>query len=90
MLSKSRLHVTNYLGNLGYYIMRYGFHEGHTSYRADPIATACIFGLKSVEEIENAFRDNLYRTLVNHFTEEDANRTIGGQPLSMGDTKFGH
>jgi hypothetical protein len=32
-----------------YYIMRYGFYEGHTDYRADPIAIACIFGLKSLE-----------------------------------------
>jgi len=54
-----------------YYIMRYGFYEGHTDYRADPIAIACIFGLKSVEEIENAFRGSLYRTLINHFTEEN-------------------
>ncbi len=52
-----------------YYIMRYGFYEGHTSYRADPIAIACIFKLKSVEEIENAFRGSLYRTLINHFTD---------------------
>ena len=52
-----------------YYIMRYGFYEGHTDYRADPIAIACIFGLKSVEEIENAFQGSLYRTLINHFTD---------------------
>jgi hypothetical protein len=52
-----------------YYIMRYGFYEGHTSYRADPIAIACIFKLKSVEEIENAFRGSLYRALINHFTD---------------------
>jgi hypothetical protein len=58
-----------------YYIMRYGFYEGHTDYRADPIAIACIFGLKSVEEIENAFQGSLYRTLINHFTEES---TTGG------------
>lgn len=54
-----------------YYIMRYGFYEGHTDYRADPIAIACIFGLKSLEEIESAFEGNLYRTLINHFTEEN-------------------
>jgi hypothetical protein len=57
-----------------YYIMRYGFYEGHTKYRADPIATACIFGLKSVEEIEDAFRGSLYRALTNHFTEEGVTR----------------
>ena len=54
-----------------YYIMRYGFYEGHTDYRADPIAIACIFGLKSLEEIESAFQGNLYSTLINHFTEEN-------------------
>ena len=54
-----------------YYIMRYGFYEGHTDYRADPIAIACIFGLKSVEEIENAFKGSLYKTLTSHFTKEN-------------------
>lgn len=54
-----------------YYIMRYGFYEGHTDYRADPIVIACIFGLKSVEEIENAFQGSLYKTLINHFTKEN-------------------
>jgi hypothetical protein len=54
-----------------YYIMRYGFYEGHTSYRADPIAIACVFGLKSVGETEGAFRGRLYTALTRHFTEED-------------------
>jgi hypothetical protein len=52
-----------------YYILRYGFYEGHTDYRADPIAIACIFGLRSVEEIGNAFRGNLHSVLTSHFTE---------------------
>ncbi|RPH90234.1 MAG: hypothetical protein EHM72_19375, partial [Calditrichaeota bacterium] len=30
------------------YIMRYGFYEGHTDWRTDPIALTFIFGLKSV------------------------------------------
>ena len=50
-----------------YYAMRYGFYEGHTDYRADPIAIAFIFGLKSIEEIEKGFNGNLYRELTNHF-----------------------
>ncbi len=54
-----------------YYIMRYGFYEGHTSYRADPIAIAFIFGLRSVDEIESAFKGRLFETLTNHFTEEN-------------------
>ena len=53
------------------YVMRYGFYEGHTSNRVDPIAIACIFILKSVEEIGNAFQGSLYKSLINHFTEED-------------------
>jgi hypothetical protein len=50
-----------------YYIMRYGFYEGHTSYRSDPIAIAFIFGLKSLPEIEAAFKGNLYEILLSHF-----------------------
>ncbi|MCU0914304.1 MAG: hypothetical protein MUC88_07070 [Planctomycetes bacterium] len=53
-----------------YYIMRYGFYEGHTRYRADPIAVACIFGLKTVEEIQEAFRGRLYEALTHHFMAE--------------------
>ncbi len=52
---------------LPYYIMRYGFYEGHTDYRCDPIAIAFIFGLKSIEEINTPFEGNLYNTLINHY-----------------------
>ncbi|MBC8278780.1 MAG: hypothetical protein H8E46_11155 [FCB group bacterium] len=51
-----------------YYIMRYGFYEGHTDYRADPIAIAFIFGLRSLEEIESAFPGELYERLTKHYT----------------------
>ncbi len=51
-----------------YYVMRYGFYEGHTDYRADPIAIAWIFGLRSLEEIEAAFGGELDRALTRHFT----------------------
>ena len=68
---KEKLTSFHFSEMVPYYIMRYGFYEGHTDYRADPIAIACIFGLKSVEEIENAFPGNLYRILIDHFTEED-------------------
>ncbi|UCF05910.1 MAG: hypothetical protein JSV33_02410 [bacterium] len=57
-----------------FYIMRYGFYEGHTGYRADPISISLIFGLKSMEEIENAFEGVLYKKLTNHFTKEDLNK----------------
>ena len=51
-----------------YYIMRYGFYEGHTDYRADPIAIAWIFGLRSLEQIESVFEGALHNVLVRHFT----------------------
>lgn len=54
-----------------YYVMRYGFYEGHTDYRADPIVIAFIFGLKSLEEIESIFNGNLYEVLTTHFTKEN-------------------
>jgi len=46
-----------------YYIMRYGFYEGHTDYRADPISIAWIFGLRSLEQIEAAFEGKLDEAL---------------------------
>ena len=52
-----------------YYIMRYGFYEGHTDYRADPIAIAFVFGLRSLKEIDNIFQGKLYKALSNHFVE---------------------
>ena len=51
------------------YIMRYGFYEGHTFWRADPIAISFIFGLKSLEEIDQIADGKLYDLLTNHFTE---------------------
>jgi hypothetical protein len=54
-----------------FYIMRYGFYEGHTGYRADPIAVSLIFGLRSLEEIEKAFEGNMYKALTEHFTREN-------------------
>lgn len=53
-----------------YYIMRYGFYEGHTEYRAEPIAIAWLFGIKSLEDIEKAFSGRLYETLTEQFTKE--------------------
>jgi len=53
-----------------YYIMRYGFYEGHTEYRADPIAIAFIFGLKSLKKIDDIFKGNLYSILTEHHISE--------------------
>ena len=44
-LEKKLTHI-GFSEMLPYYIMRYGFYEGHTSYRADPIAIAFVFGLR--------------------------------------------
>lgn len=51
-----------------YYIMRYGFYEGHTAYRVDPITLAVMFGLKAVTEVEQAFAGQLDRVLTTHYT----------------------
>jgi hypothetical protein len=52
---------------LPYYVMRYGFYEGHTSYRADPLAISFIFGLRTLEQLEAVFKGNLYTVLTRHF-----------------------
>jgi hypothetical protein len=39
---------------VAFLINRYGFYEGATPYRADPLAIAFIFGLKNLEELCNA------------------------------------
>lgn len=49
-----------------YYIQRYGFYEGHTDYRADPIVLAYIFGLRTLEELYNAFDGKIYENIFNH------------------------
>ncbi len=53
-----------------YYIMRYGFYEGHTEYRTEPIAISWIFGLKSLVQIEASFPGKLDRVLTEHFTRQ--------------------
>ena len=51
------------------YIMRYGFYEGHTFWRTDPISLSFIFGLRELAEIEKVFKGELYNQLSHHFTE---------------------
>jgi len=53
---------------MAYYIQRYGFYEGHTGWRADPIAISFIFGLRTIEEIDRAFEGDLYEVLTAHHT----------------------
>jgi len=49
---------------VAYYIQRYGFYEGDTGYRADPVALALIFGLKSIQELDGAFEGQLHEVLM--------------------------
>ena len=53
-----------------HYIMWYGFYEGHTQWRADPLAIAFIFGLRSLEALEKAFPGRLYQVMTKHFSRE--------------------
>ena len=55
-----------------FYIMRYGFYEGHTGFRADPLAVVFIFGLRTVDELERAFEGHLYEVIVGHHLRDDA------------------
>jgi len=55
---------------VAFYIMRYGFYEGHTAWRADPIAVSFVFGLRSFEELAGLFGDDLYERLTRHYTIE--------------------
>ncbi len=49
-----------------YYIQYYGFYEGHTEYRADPIKLAFLFGMKSIDELYEVFGDQLYKRIKAH------------------------
>jgi hypothetical protein len=52
---------------LPYYIMRYGFYEGHTGYRTDPVSIAFIFGIIELEEIDSCIGGDMYDYLTGHF-----------------------
>ena len=47
-----------------HYITWYGFYEGRTPWRTDPIALAFIFGLRTLDEIEAAFPGRLYELMI--------------------------
>ena len=63
-----KLSILNISEMLPYYIMKHGFYEGHSGYRADPIAISYIFGYKSLSELEDIYPGKLYRILTDHFT----------------------
>jgi hypothetical protein len=62
-----------------FYAMRYGFYEGHTGYRADPVVAAFLFGLRTLEELEKAFPGSLDRALTEPFTRPPADVRGGGR-----------
>jgi hypothetical protein len=66
---KTRLSAMNTGEMQPQYIMRYGFYEGHTFWRTDSIAIAFIFGLKSLPELDEMFKNRLYKVLSDHFLE---------------------
>jgi hypothetical protein len=69
---KSFVDLLSYL-NVGemqpQYIMRYGFYEGHTFWRAEPIAISFIFGMKNLEELDSLFGGNLDQKLTTLFVQ---------------------
>jgi len=52
-----------------FYINRYGFYEGHTEYRADPVSIALVFGLKSIESVHESIGGDLYSYFMTPFTK---------------------
>ncbi len=70
---ESLLHNLSYIHTgemVPFYIMRYGFYEGHTGYRADPISILSVFGLKSIQDLHESMNNDLYKALNTHFTSE--------------------
>jgi hypothetical protein len=66
---KSRLSFLNVGEMQPQYIMRYGFYEGHTYWRACPIAISYIFGFKSLEELDKIFEGNLHEITSDHYID---------------------
>ncbi len=64
---KLKLSTLDFSEMLPYYIMRYGFYEGHTGYRTDPISIAFIFGLKSIKQIDENLGGQLYNCISSNF-----------------------
>ena len=63
-----------------FYIYRYGFYEGHTAWRTDPIAIAFMFGLRSIEQIEAAFGGQLDQVLMRHFVRSAGSSARSSSP----------
>ena len=67
------VHLTQFLSvvhtgdMLPFYVTRYGFYEGHTDYRTDPLAVAFLFGLRTIEEVHKAADGDLYKYFNSHY-----------------------
>lgn len=72
-----------------FYIMRYGFYEGHTDYRADPLAIANLFRLAGIEQIDAATGHDLYGALTRHYKRNAAprNQSPCWDPSSSDDSR---
>ena len=65
---KARLSFLNIGEIQPQYIMRYGFYEGHTFWRACPVAISYIFGFISLEELDKLFEGDLFKIISSHYT----------------------
>lgn len=52
-----------------FFINRYGFYEGHTEYRVDPVAVALIFGMRSIGDVHSAVDGDLYKYFTSPCTQ---------------------
>jgi hypothetical protein len=66
---KARLGFLNVGEMQPQYIMRYGFYEGHTFWRACPVAISYIFGFKSLEELDHLFEEQLFKVMTSHYAQ---------------------
>ncbi len=66
---KARLGFLNIGEMQPQYIMRYGFYEGHTFWRACPVGISYVFGFKSLEELDVLFEGDLFKIITSHYTQ---------------------
>jgi len=53
-----------------HYVQWYGFYEGHTAWRVDPVGIASVFGLRSLEELDAVFPRYLEDVVRDHHLPE--------------------
>jgi hypothetical protein len=65
-----------------FYITAYGFYEGTTPWRTDPVALAFVFGLRTLEQIETAFPGRLYGLMMARFVPFEPSAPSTGSPVA--------